>query len=58
MNDLGTLIILFIVLKVTNTVDWSWWIVLIPVFFLIINSIIRVCLKRHEDKKPTILFNL
>lgn len=24
--------IVFIVLKLTNTIDWSWWIVLIPAY--------------------------
>ena len=27
---LGLLTIVFIVLKLTNVIDWSWWLVLLP----------------------------
>lgn len=28
----GLLTIVFVILKLTNTVDWSWWIVLCPLW--------------------------
>lgn len=32
----GLLTIVFIVLKLTNTIDWSWWWVLAPVWIPVI----------------------
>jgi len=32
---LGTLQILFLVLKLTNTVSWSWWWVMSPYIFVV-----------------------
>lgn len=29
----GLLGLLFIALKLTNHIDWSWWVVLLPVYF-------------------------
>lgn len=34
--------IVFIVLKITNTIDWSWWVVLIPSFVGIILTVVGV----------------
>jgi len=31
----GVLQIVFIVLKLTNVIDWSWWAVLLPTWFAI-----------------------
>ncbi len=31
----GLLQVAFIVLKLTNVIDWSWWVVLIPAFIQI-----------------------
>ena len=28
--------IVFIVLKLTSTIDWSWWVVLIPAYILVL----------------------
>jgi hypothetical protein len=32
----GLLTIVFIILKLTNTIDWSWWWVLSPIWIVII----------------------
>jgi len=32
INFLGLLTILFIGLKLTNYIDWSWWLVLLPLY--------------------------
>lgn len=32
INFLGLLTILFIGLKLTNFIDWSWWIILLPLY--------------------------
>lgn len=32
INSLGLLTILFIALKLTNVIDWSWWWVLAPLW--------------------------
>lgn len=53
----GLLTIAFIVLKLTNYIDWSWWWVLSPIWgyaaivivLLIITAIIEV---KIEDSKP------
>jgi len=34
MRDLVTLCFLFIILKLTNTIDWSWWYVFSPLIIL------------------------
>ena len=33
MNFLPLLSLLFIALKLTNYIDWSWWLVLAPMYF-------------------------
>ena len=32
MGLLGVLLIIFIVLKLVGVIDWSWWLVLIPLW--------------------------
>jgi len=32
ISFIGVITLLFIILKVTNYVDWSWWIVLSPLW--------------------------
>lgn len=46
MNFLGWLTLLFITLKLTHNVDWSWWWVLSPIWisFSIVGIIILVIL--------------
>lgn len=44
---LGLLTIVFIVLKITGYIDWSWWLVLLPAYggfalFLIFGTIIGI----------------
>jgi hypothetical protein len=36
MNELSTLTIVFIVLKLTNVIDWSWWGVFSPTIFEVV----------------------
>jgi hypothetical protein len=41
--DLGTvLFLIFLVLKLTNTIDWSWWWVTAPVWIPILLAIIVI----------------
>lgn len=35
-----TLQVTFIVLKLTNAVDWSWWVVLTPIWVVIFHCVI------------------
>jgi len=51
MGLLGVLLVIFIVLKLVGVIDWSWWLVLIPLWislglfvlvFVIIGAIIIV----------------
>ena len=32
MSLLGVLLVIFIVLKLVGVIDWSWWLVLIPLW--------------------------
>ena len=36
MNIIDALQIVFIVLKLTDMVNWSWWIVLIPLWWTLV----------------------
>ena len=51
MGLLGVLLVIFIVLKLVGVIDWSWWLVLIPLWislglfvlgFVIISAIIII----------------
>jgi len=44
----GLLLIVFIVLKLTDTIDWSWWMVLSPiwVYSLILGVILFIYRKQ------------
>lgn len=56
MKFLPLLAILFIGLKLTNYITWSWWLVLMP-FYLILSIGIVLCLILiliAEDKTKTI----
>lgn len=39
---LGVLQIVFIVLKLCKVIDWSWWLVLIPLWIELIISVICI----------------
>ena len=52
VSFLGLLTIAFIVLKLLEIIDWSWWLVLLPtlipiglIVFCIVCWIILICLK-------------
>lgn len=38
---LDVLLIVFVILKLCNVINWSWWIVLIPLWIGIIIGIMR-----------------
>jgi len=42
VNFFGLLTILFITLKLTNVIDWSWWLVLLPLYGSITAAILIV----------------
>ena len=56
-GTLGMLAILFIGLKLTGHIDWSWWVVLSPlwggVIFLVALIVVVVCYKEKlRRRKP------
>lgn len=55
MGLLGTLTVIFIVLKVRNIIAWHWWLVLLPgtiaiVFQIVIAILEYLHLKRMDAK--------
>lgn len=40
---MATLQIAFIVLKICGVINWSWWVVLIPILFLQLSISLPVC---------------
>jgi hypothetical protein len=48
---LGLLQLIFIVLKLTNSINWSWWWVFTPVYVWIVGFILIVWLISWMDKK-------
>jgi len=42
MKFLGLLAILFIGLKLTNFIDWSWWFVLMPLYAVPIIALVVI----------------
>ena len=54
---LGMLAILFIGLKLTNYIEWSWWWVLSPIILIVIIQLflgailVYLMLKMNRDKK-------
>ena len=47
----GLLTILFIALKLTGFIDWSWWLVFTPVYVWIVVFILIVWFVAWMDKK-------
>lgn len=41
---LGLLGIAFIVLKLCGVINWSWWLVLLPIYGPIVLTLIAVCI--------------
>lgn len=41
MSRTGILQVILLILKVTDTVDWSWWIILIPFWIVLIAVIVK-----------------
>lgn len=61
LGVLGVLQIIFIVLKVTNLITWSWWLVLLPIWIsiggwillLVVLGIIAVVAFALDSRKGT-----
>lgn len=41
MTNIGALQILFIALKLTDVINWSWWVVLLPLILSLIIALIK-----------------
>lgn len=59
---LGLLGVAFIILKLCDVIDWSWWYVLLPLYGGIVIGLIALCLmimirvittNNHESLRPT-----
>lgn len=52
---MATLQIAFIVLKICGVINWSWWVVLIPIIlFVIINILVTalvLCVKAYKKRR-------
>lgn len=53
----GALGLVFIVLKLTETVAWSWWIVLSPLYVPFTIAVIMISIAVALGGKPRITFN-
>lgn len=53
----GALGLIFIVLKLTETVAWSWWIVLSPLYVPFVIAVIMILIAVALGGKPKITFN-
>ena len=42
MKPLGVLLVTFIVLKLTDQVDWSWWVTLFPLWVAFCWSLVEL----------------
>lgn len=51
ISALDLLTIAFIVLKLTHVIDWSWWLVLSPIWVMILLVIILIIIKRIAEGK-------
>lgn len=50
MTPLGITIMVFIILKATDTVSWSWWVALIPLWVAIVLGVIKALIKRKDPE--------
>lgn len=57
IDFLGALGLIFIVLKLTETVTWSWWIVLAPLYVPFIIALVLVLFLAAMGYNPKITFN-
>jgi len=49
---LDTLLIIFIILKLTDNINWSWWLVTIPVWIFFTGILIyKIIKKLNNDNK-------
>lgn len=55
MGFLETLTIVFIVLKLTEVIDWSWWAVFLPMWVgyavIFVNAMIVAAVRVFQDRK-------
>lgn len=42
---------IFLVLKLTNVIDWSWWVIFSPMIVAIIMSVVSVIIFFHTYRK-------
>lgn len=47
----GAVFLVFLVLKLTGQIDWSWWYVTMPLYAPIPFAVLGVILKQRADKK-------
>ena len=52
MNFMPLLALLFIGLKLTNSIDWSWWFVLSPLYVPAIIVVAVWCMAYFAGAKP------
>ena len=53
MGFVGWLTLSFIILKLTGFIDWSWWLVFLPLMISIFLDVLLIILQRSSDRKPT-----
>lgn len=50
-NFLHGLTLIFVFLKLTEQIDWSWWIVWTPIWIPILLSVVAICVALFVDYK-------
>lgn len=53
----GFLTLIFVTLKLTNYIDWSWWLVLLPAYSGIVILIVLFLILALAGHKPTLKIN-
>lgn len=57
MGIAEVLLVVFIILKLCNVIDWSWWWVLSPLWIVILWAILLVIIKSYKEaRKPRTLY--
>lgn len=57
MKFADALLILFIGLKLTGYIDWSWWLVFSPLIFTFVLCTVVVCIKVRNKQIETRMRN-
>lgn len=53
----GLLTLIFVTLKLTNYIDWSWWLVLLPAYAGLVIFVVVVFILAILGQKPKITIN-